>query len=77
MENEKEKAKEKGQNNPIVEAANKAADWSKAKIAAMRKRIEKSKTIRTKDRRFSDLTDAFVVPKELREEHFSILESYK
>ena len=46
MKNEKEKG-----SNPIDEAINKAVDWSKSKIEDVHKRIERSKTTRTKDRR--------------------------
>lgn len=73
MKNEKEKKR----SNPIDEAVDKAKDWAKSKISKAREKIEKSKTTRTKDRRFSDLTDAFLVPEELREEHFRRLESRK
>ena len=56
MKNEKEKR----QNNPIDKAINKATDWSKAKVNDVRKRIEKSKTTRTKDRRLPVLYAALM-----------------
>lgn len=70
MKNEKEK----GRSNPIVEAIDKATDWSKAKVADARKRIEKSKTTRTKDRRLPLLYAALMPASALRVSHPRMLD---
>ena len=70
MKNEKEKK----QNNPIDKAVNRAADWSKAKIDDVRKKIEKSKTTRTKDRRLPLLYAALMPASALRVSHPRMLD---
>lgn len=69
MKNEKEKG-----SNPIDKAINKAADWSKSKIEGVHKRIEKSKTTRTKDRRLPILYAALMPAVALNVKHPRMLD---
>lgn len=62
MKNEKEKKR----SNPIDDAVNTVGDLLKMK--RKRRKIEELKTTRTEDRRPIRLTDAFILPKELRTE---------
>lgn len=71
MKNEKEK----GNNNAIYDAINTAGDLLKMK--RKRRKIEELKTTRTKDRRPVRLTDAFIVPEELRAERARTSEPFK
>lgn len=70
MKNEKEKS----QSNPIDKAIDKAVDWSKSKVNDVRKRIEKSKTTRTKDRRLPILYAALMPAVALNVKHPRMLD---
>ena len=71
MKNEKEK----GSNNAIDDAINTAGDLLKMK--RKRRKIEELKTTRTEDRRPIRLTDAFILPKELRTKRDRVSEPRK